>query len=300
MEIFGIGLPELGVIFVLLLIFVGPAKLPEVASQLGKAFREFQKASNELTQAISAEIAAAEAEKAAVAAAQEAVLNTPATTDILSEAEAIAAEAERSYVEPASSTPESEVVPEPSQPATQDEPLSAPTAAPAPAAVVPPFVVPPGMEPLPQSLLTPSNASVAELVAPLVPAVPAAPAEDEAVVSSPAPVAQPPLRPVAFDLDPLPASLLTPSNASIAELVASLPITASAEPQRVVEPQLAGAESTSAAGLPPLPAALLLPSAEAPVLGLPAHVASSIGVPPAVRLALPADLAVGVASVTGG
>jgi len=39
---FGIGLPELLLILAIVLIFVGPKKLPAVGSALGKALREFR------------------------------------------------------------------------------------------------------------------------------------------------------------------------------------------------------------------------------------------------------------------
>ncbi|BAY30980.1 Sec-independent protein translocase TatA [Tolypothrix tenuis PCC 7101] len=47
MNIFGIGLPEMAVIFVVALLIFGPKKLPEVGRSLGKAIRGFQEASNE-------------------------------------------------------------------------------------------------------------------------------------------------------------------------------------------------------------------------------------------------------------
>ena len=42
----GISLPELLVIFVVILIVVGPQKLPELAQQLGRWMREFRKTSD--------------------------------------------------------------------------------------------------------------------------------------------------------------------------------------------------------------------------------------------------------------
>jgi TatA/E family protein of Tat protein translocase len=46
---FGLGMGELIVILVFALIFLGPKKLPEVASSLGKAIRSFRKATTDLT-----------------------------------------------------------------------------------------------------------------------------------------------------------------------------------------------------------------------------------------------------------
>ncbi len=47
MNIFGIGLPEMGLIMVLALLVFGPKKLPEIGRSLGKAIRGFQEASKE-------------------------------------------------------------------------------------------------------------------------------------------------------------------------------------------------------------------------------------------------------------
>ncbi len=45
---FGVGMPELLVIFVVALIFLGPNRLPEIARMLGKAMGEFRKATSGL------------------------------------------------------------------------------------------------------------------------------------------------------------------------------------------------------------------------------------------------------------
>lgn len=47
MNIFGIGLPEMGLILVIALLVFGPKKLPEIGRSLGKALRGFQEASRE-------------------------------------------------------------------------------------------------------------------------------------------------------------------------------------------------------------------------------------------------------------
>ncbi|MDR9402411.1 MAG: TatA/E family twin arginine-targeting protein translocase [Halothece sp. Uz-M2-17] len=47
MNVFGIGLPEMALIFVIALLVFGPKKLPEIGSSLGKAIRGFQDASKE-------------------------------------------------------------------------------------------------------------------------------------------------------------------------------------------------------------------------------------------------------------
>jgi Tat protein translocase TatB subunit len=45
---FGIGMTELIVIFVIGLVVLGPKRLPELARSLGKSLAEFRRASNEL------------------------------------------------------------------------------------------------------------------------------------------------------------------------------------------------------------------------------------------------------------
>jgi TatA/E family protein of Tat protein translocase len=55
-----IGLPELIVIFIIALLVFGPKKLPEVGKSLGKAIREFKKASDELRSKVEEEINAAD------------------------------------------------------------------------------------------------------------------------------------------------------------------------------------------------------------------------------------------------
>ncbi len=50
MNVFGIGLPEMALIFVLALLVFGPKKLPEIGKTLGKTIRGFQEASKEFEQ----------------------------------------------------------------------------------------------------------------------------------------------------------------------------------------------------------------------------------------------------------
>ena len=47
MNIFGIGLPEMGLIMIVALLVFGPKKLPEIGRSLGKTLRSFQDASKE-------------------------------------------------------------------------------------------------------------------------------------------------------------------------------------------------------------------------------------------------------------
>jgi len=46
-SMFGIGMPELLVILVIILIIFGAGKLPEIGGAIGKGIRNFKKATNE-------------------------------------------------------------------------------------------------------------------------------------------------------------------------------------------------------------------------------------------------------------
>lgn len=46
---FGVGIPELVVIFLVALVILGPKQLPEVAKFLGKALGEFRKATDDIS-----------------------------------------------------------------------------------------------------------------------------------------------------------------------------------------------------------------------------------------------------------
>ncbi|HET8723661.1 MAG TPA: Sec-independent protein translocase protein TatB [Anaeromyxobacteraceae bacterium] len=60
---FGLGFGEIVVILVLALVLLGPQKLPEVAKQLGKGFRDFKKASDDLKNQFERELYAEEAKQ---------------------------------------------------------------------------------------------------------------------------------------------------------------------------------------------------------------------------------------------
>ena len=49
---FGIGIPELVIILIIILIIFGTGKLPEIGGALGKGIRNFKKASHETAEEI--------------------------------------------------------------------------------------------------------------------------------------------------------------------------------------------------------------------------------------------------------
>ncbi len=53
---FGLGLPEILVIFVIALIVFGPKKLPDLGRSIGRAMAEFKKASDEFQETVKAEM----------------------------------------------------------------------------------------------------------------------------------------------------------------------------------------------------------------------------------------------------
>jgi TatA/E family protein of Tat protein translocase len=61
---FGIGMPEMILILAIALIVIGPKKLPDLAKSLGRAMREFKKATNEFKETMQIDSEMAEVKKA--------------------------------------------------------------------------------------------------------------------------------------------------------------------------------------------------------------------------------------------
>jgi sec-independent protein translocase protein TatA len=64
---FGIGMPELIVILVILLIVIGPQKLPDLAKSLGKGLAEFRRATDDFKRNVEETAKAHEEEKEKIA-----------------------------------------------------------------------------------------------------------------------------------------------------------------------------------------------------------------------------------------
>lgn len=89
MNVFGIGLPEMALIFILALLVFGPKKLPEIGRSLGKAIKGFQEASNEFQNEFKRE---AEQIEKVVKQPMEAKLEEPAQPALSPSTETAAAE----------------------------------------------------------------------------------------------------------------------------------------------------------------------------------------------------------------
>ncbi len=61
---FGIGMPELILILAIALIVLGPKKLPDLAKSMGRALREFKKATSEFKESIAVDDELSDVKKA--------------------------------------------------------------------------------------------------------------------------------------------------------------------------------------------------------------------------------------------
>jgi sec-independent protein translocase protein TatA len=98
MNVFGIGLPEMVLIFVLALLVFGPKKLPEIGKSVGKAIRGFQDATKEFENEFKRE---AEAIEETVSQSMTAKLENPPSLSAASDIPT----AEATLVEPAVAEP---------------------------------------------------------------------------------------------------------------------------------------------------------------------------------------------------
>jgi TatA/E family protein of Tat protein translocase len=94
---FGIGMPEMLLLLAIALIVIGPKKLPDLAKSLGRAMREFKKATNELKETMQIDEDLSEVKKAFTG------VNTDIKDAVMSSGETSGKETDE-----APSTPESE------------------------------------------------------------------------------------------------------------------------------------------------------------------------------------------------
>ena len=61
---FGMGMPEILLILAIALVVIGPKKLPDLAKSMGRAMREFKKATNELKESLEIDTELSDVKKA--------------------------------------------------------------------------------------------------------------------------------------------------------------------------------------------------------------------------------------------
>ena len=82
---FGIGMPELIVIFIVALLVFGPKALPDLGKALGRGLREFKRASEDLKEGLSTDIRLDEEEKSSTQASPAGDTTTPPSESVRSE-----------------------------------------------------------------------------------------------------------------------------------------------------------------------------------------------------------------------
>ena len=121
---FGLGMGELLVILVLALLFLGPKRLPDVATSLGKAIRSFRKAASELGNQLEID----DSLKQPMRELRAAINDEPAQANIAHAASEVkvAARASLAARRPvAAAAPSDEAVPPPSLPGKDEPPRGA-------------------------------------------------------------------------------------------------------------------------------------------------------------------------------
>ncbi|HEY3335180.1 MAG TPA: twin-arginine translocase TatA/TatE family subunit [Candidatus Limnocylindrales bacterium] len=120
----GIGAPELIIILIIALIVVGPGRLPDVGSALGKSIREFRKAATDVKDATSLEDkpqSAPAPASVAPAAAPVIPVPTPALPAASTAIPAATAVAETAVADAVDRAPDISEMPDP-QPVTDEQP----------------------------------------------------------------------------------------------------------------------------------------------------------------------------------
>ena len=117
---FGIGMPELILIAVVALIVLGPKKLPDLAKSMGRAVREFKKATSELKETLQVDSEFSEVKKAFTEFESD-VNKTIQTGDGGADTPAVSAAAAAGAVSAAPAIAASETAPEPKAAEKLDE-----------------------------------------------------------------------------------------------------------------------------------------------------------------------------------
>jgi len=117
----GIGAPELIIILIIALIVVGPGRLPDVGSALGKSIREFRKAATDVKDATSLEEKPQSAPAPAAVAAAAAPVPAPAIPAASTAIPVADATPEPAVVDAAEAIPDTSEMSEP-QPVADEQP----------------------------------------------------------------------------------------------------------------------------------------------------------------------------------